>query len=64
MLDDVVDRTARREGLAPHEMRLRLIRLYEQYSVEWEVAYPFLSISGLDARPPAAVAPAVLAANK
>lgn len=49
-LDDVVDQTAGEAGLAPADMRARLIRLYRTYTAEWEAVEPQLAASLLNAR--------------
>lgn len=36
VLDDIVDRTAEFQGIPEHEMRLRLVQLYQNYICEWQ----------------------------
>jgi 7-cyano-7-deazaguanine synthase in queuosine biosynthesis len=38
ILDDIVDRSAGVENLSPAEMRSRLIKLYQSYITEWDIA--------------------------
>jgi len=41
-LNDIVDRTHTEEGLTLPEMRQRLIRMFQAYVVEWDVAGPIV----------------------
>jgi len=41
-LRETVDRTFEKEGITHEEMRKRLIRMYESYVHEWDIARPFI----------------------
>jgi hypothetical protein len=41
-LNDIVDRTHTEEGLTLPEMRQKLIRMFQAYVVEWDVAKPII----------------------